>query len=133
MCGIAGICNVNSTSHDQLRADLVSMSQAIKHRGPDDCGTFIDESNHVGLSHNRLSIIELSSLGHQPMRSSNGRFVITFNGEIYNHVHLRLELNSITNESINWCGTCDTESLLEAINVWGVETTLKNVEVCLLF
>src|ERR687889_348390 len=90
MCGIAGI--VGEKSRDA--ALLARMASAIAHRGPDDQGTWLDVEAGVGLANRRLAIIDLSPHGHQPMHSSNGRYVITFNGEIYNHGELRSQLEA---------------------------------------
>jgi asparagine synthase (glutamine-hydrolysing) len=76
----------------------------------------------IGLSHRRLSILDLSPAGHQPMISASGRYVLVFNGEIYNHEDLRGELDVA---GINWRGHSDTETLLEAFDAWGVESTLR--------
>jgi asparagine synthase (glutamine-hydrolysing) len=98
------------------------MGAAIGHRGPDSAGIWMDEKAGIGLSHRRLSILDLSPAGHQPMVSSSGRYVLVFNGEIYNHVDLRSELNSGV---AGWRGHSDTETLLEGFEVWGPEITLK--------
>jgi asparagine synthase (glutamine-hydrolysing) len=96
------------------------MADAITHRGPDDSGVWMDEAAGVALAHRRLSILDLSPAGHQPMLSASGRYVIAFNGEIYNHLELREALTGIA-----WRGHSDTETLLAAFERWGIETTLK--------
>lgn len=90
------------------------------HRGPDDAGVWVDQAAGVALSHRRLAILDLSPAGHQPMTSPSGRYVIVFNGEIYNHLELRESLSGYI-----WRGHSDTETLLAAFENWGVETTLK--------
>ena len=95
------------------------MATALRHRGPDDAGTWADADAGLGLGHARLAILELSPAGHQPMVSVTGRYVITFNGEIYNHLELRKELAG------TWRGHADTETLLAACEAWGLETTLR--------
>ena len=115
MCGLVGIVE----SRDAADAGLVSaMRDRLAHRGPDDAGTWCE--GNVGLGHRRLSIIDLSPEGHQPMISADGRFVIAYNGEIYNFAQLR-EL--LPNRS--WRGHSDTEVLLEAFSAWGIDTTLQ--------
>ncbi|MDP3931620.1 MAG: asparagine synthetase B, partial [Methylococcaceae bacterium] len=99
------------------------MGQAIVHRGPDDGGQWWDADCGIGLSHRRLSILDLSPAGHQPMLSACGRFVIAFNGEIYNHLELRSEIEKTADNQ--WRGHSDTETLLAAFAVWGIEATLK--------
>ena len=81
----------------------------------------------IALSHRRLSIVDLSNAGHQPMISHCGRYVIVFNGEIYNHISIRKELTNLT-KNIKWCGESDTEVLLTAIVFWGIEKTLSKCE-----
>lgn len=105
----------------------MSMGQAIIHRGPDDGGQWWDADAGIGLSHRRLSIVDLSPAGHQPMVSACGRFVIAFNGEIYNHLKLRKELVAFFQgkNCLAWRGHSDTETLLAAIATWGVEAALK--------
>lgn len=95
------------------------MSRKIAHRGPDDWGVWTDAVFGIALSHRRLSVLDLSAAGHQPMVSGSGRFVIAFNGEIYNHLELRKELGEIA-----WRGHSDTETLLAGFDAWGVESTL---------
>ncbi|BFM49625.1 asparagine synthase (glutamine-hydrolyzing) [Marinomonas sp. THO17] len=119
MCGIAGFLG-KSTSPD---IDLSNMVNAIRHRGPDDQGIWFDQSAGIGLAHARLSIVDLSSAGHQPMQSISERYALVFNGEIYNHHLLRTELER--DETRLWRGHSDTETLLAAIEKWGLEATLK--------
>jgi len=111
MCGLCGIIDFNKNPIRQ--ESLEGMLKLLKHRGPDDGGIFID--NHIGLGHVRLSIIDLSSAGHQPMFSEDGRYVIIHNGEVYNYVELKQELVSKYNFSSN----TDTEVILYAFLEWG--------------
>ena len=99
------------------------MTEALHHRGPDAGGTFVDQSAGVALGHRRLAILDLSERGAQPMHSSCGRYVIVFNGEVYNHLAIRRELDEIT--PADWRGTSDTETLLAAFRRWGVAKTLE--------
>ena len=124
MCGIAGIYSKNK-SLDSLNTIAKNMANAISHRGPDDSGLWQKEC--IALSHRRLSIVDLSNAGHQPMISHCGRYVIVFNGEIYNHISIRKELTNL-NKNIKWCGESDTEVLLTAIVFWGIEKTLSKCE-----
>jgi asparagine synthase (glutamine-hydrolysing) len=104
------------------------MGCAIEHRGPDDAGSWSDVDSGIGIVHRRLSILDLSSAGHQPMVSVSGRFVIAFNGEIYNHLDLREELERVGAGSTavgKWRGHSDTETLLAGIERWGVKLALK--------
>lgn len=100
------------------------MGSVTNHRGPDDFGVWYDEEVGLGLAHNRLSIIDLSPAGHQPMLSDDGRYVIAFNGEIYNHLALRRELDACQ-QPTNWQGSSDTETLLQCFSRWGIGNTLK--------
>ena len=121
MCGIAGILTL-------ARIDEQSVARMIRplaHRGPDDDGIWIDEDAGIGLGHRRLAIVDLSPAGHQPMLSANGRYVLTFNGEIYNHPELKLALEKAgAVPEGGWRGHSDTELFLEAIATWGLEETL---------
>lgn len=123
MCGIVGIWN-DKKSNDEIYDCLSRMIDVIVHRGPDDGDVWLDENMHLGLGHRRLSIIELSIAGHQPMHSSCKRYTIVFNGEIYNHLEIRSKLLKLDN-SINWRGSSDTETLLESVRLVGIEETLK--------
>lgn len=118
MCGIAGVID-RRTAKDATLARLQVMLDSIRHRGPDDHGTWASPADGVALGHRRLSILELSAAGHQPMVSACGRFVIVFNGEIYNHLELRKSLRT------DWRGHSDTETLLACISQRGVEQALQ--------
>lgn len=124
MCGIAGFVGGDWPSHGNIVATLARMGRSIAHRGPDHSDLWFDEGSRVGFAHNRLSIIDLSSAGDQPMASATGRYVIVYNGEIYNHEILRNELSEIA-AAPNWRGHSDTETLLAAIETWGVAGALR--------
>ncbi len=124
MCGIAGFLVSVSRPCDQLEDILNRMISAITHRGPDDEGVWADAEMGIALAHRRLSILDLSPAGHQPMLSGGGRYVIAFNGEIYNHGELRDQLQS-SGAAPAWRGHSDTETLLAGFEHWGVESTLK--------
>jgi asparagine synthase (glutamine-hydrolysing) len=134
MCGITGFIQSGDFTLDAAKAIATKMADAIAHRGPDDAGVWLDDRAGLALAHQRLSIVDLSPAGHQPMMSAAGKYVIVFNGEIYNHQELRLELEKLSkvNASVNdgvfeihWRGHSDTETLLAAFEVWGIEATLK--------
>ncbi len=120
MCGIAGFLDPGlrwgSENIDKLAE---AMASTIAHRGPDDCGSWVDRHAGVAFGHRRLAIVDVSPAGHQPMSSFNDRFVTVFNGEIYNHRELRRELGERA-----WRGHSDTETLLAAIECWGLRKTL---------
>lgn len=118
MCGLAGMLVAGGMTHGDFDA-LEAMNAAIHHRGPDQSGTFADSPAGIGLAHRRLSILDLSDSGRQPMESASGRYVIAYNGEIYNFASLREELAGYPFHS----GT-DTEVLLAGIEAWGVRRTL---------
>lgn len=119
MCGLAGVLGRGSGSRELLAA----MAASLAHRGPDDEGIWTDEAAGVGLAHRRLSIVDLSPMGHQPMRSADGRFTIAYNGEVYNHAAIRAELDA--SRTTLWRGHSDTETLIEAIAAWGIGATLE--------
>jgi asparagine synthase (glutamine-hydrolysing) len=121
MCGIVGVYSVAGSSSDSLAANLRRMADAIAHRGPDDQGIWTDAVAGIGLGHRRLSIVDLSPLGHQPMSSRSGRYTITYNGEIYNYRELRAELITLGHA---FRSTSDTEVLLAAIDQWGFRQAL---------
>ena len=123
MCGIAGVLDVTS-SREQLERNAVMMADSLAYRGPDDHGLWSDHEAGVALTHRRLSIVDLSPAGHQPMVSADGRFVITYNGEIYNFQELRPELEA---RGVKFRGHSDTEIMLEAFAAYGVEATVKRL------
>lgn len=120
MCGLVGFYNPAGLANPNCHEIATAMADSIFHRGPDDSGTWIDRPAGIALAHRRLSILDLSPAGHQPMISASGRYVIVFNGEIYNHLDLRKELSSIS-----WRGHSDTETLLASIEAWGVTKALQ--------
>lgn len=125
MCGVTGYFGYGDwVDADQPHATLVRMAGAISSRGPDDSGAWRDCELGIGLAHRRLSILDLSPAGHQPMHSSSGRFVVAFNGEIYNHGELRRDLEGRGRAS-SWSGHSDTETVLAGFDAWGIEETLQ--------
>lgn len=125
MCGIAGFLGAppGATATERI-ALLGRMGDRILHRGPDHGGVWSDPDAGIGVVHRRLAIVDLSPAGHQPMASASGRWVLAFNGEIYNHLELRERLEA-AGEAPPWRGRSDTETLLAAIEAWGVATTLR--------
>lgn len=122
MCGIAGFWDAGhrlggASGHEVLRR----MTQAIRYRGPDDEGHYQQADVGIALGHRRLSIVDLSPEGHQPMASSSGRYVMVFNGEVYNHNRLRPELHAA---GFSFRGHSDTEVMLAAVEHWGLEAAL---------
>jgi len=127
MCGIGGFFAPEGQAGISLESIARDMAQKMVHRGPDDGGVWTDPSSGLALAHRRLAIIDLSSAGHQPMASSCGRYVIVFNGEIYNHLAMREELaaQGYSQNAQSWRGHSDTETLLTAIAAWGMEQALR--------
>lgn len=121
MCGFAGFYSPLYPIKNSTEI-LTAMADEILHRGPDDGGVWVSECETVGFSHRRLAIVDLSPAGHQPMISSTGRYVIAFNGEIYNHLELRKQLEQEVN--CCWRGHSDTETLLKGFDVWGIKATI---------
>lgn len=124
MCGIVGLFR-SSVATDSFQSELMGMISTLDHRGPDDHGSWIDSKLGVGLGHRRLAVIDLSPLGHQPMLSACSRYVMVFNGEIYNHLELRKELEKAGVRTA-WRGHSDTETLLSCIVAWGLRKTLDH-------
>lgn len=122
MCGIAGI--FGAAGGDDPAARVRVMISKLVHRGPDDWGVWTDDDWGVSLGHRRLSILDLSPQGHQPMLSASGRYVVAFNGEIYNFSELRDELQ-VSGSAPRWRGRSDTEVFLAAIDAWGLEQSLR--------
>lgn len=119
MCGIAGIMG---SSVDEVQSSVCQMVAAIRYRGPDDSGVWCDERMGIGLGHARLSILDLSAEGHQPMLSSSGRYVLSYNGEVYNFAELRTELE-VAGGMVR--GHSDTAVMLAAFEAWGVEKSIR--------
>jgi asparagine synthase (glutamine-hydrolysing) len=122
MCGITGI--LARPEVKSLEYSVGRMTDALYHRGPDDTGIWVERAAGIALGHRRLSILDLSTAGHQPMVSAGGRYVIAFNGEIYNHFELR-QAPRESSHGLVWRGHSDTETLLAAFEYWGVEETLR--------
>jgi asparagine synthase (glutamine-hydrolysing) len=125
MCGIAGFLTGNSTGIARELAEVsAAMNACLQHRGPDDHGVWIDEECGIALAHRRLSILDLSPAGHQPMVSADGRYVIIYNGEVYSHQPIAAEL---TARGHKFNGHSDTEVILNAFAANGIEPTLKRM------
>lgn len=124
MCGLAGILTTRGDRRATLAAAVTRLRTPLRHRGPDDDGEFVDADAGVGLGFQRLSILDLSAAGHQPMRSASGRFVIAFNGEVYNHRALRAELSAA---GAGFRGHSDTEVILAAVERWGIRGALPRM------
>lgn len=122
MCGLAGFFSTRNLGRDAMQAIASRMTDAIVHRGPDDSGVWVDPTAGVALGFRRLSIVDLSALGHQPMVSASGRFTIVFNGEVYNHVSLRRELEAC---GCRFRGHSDTEVILAAFEQWGIRRAVR--------
>jgi asparagine synthase (glutamine-hydrolysing) len=124
MCGVVGFVATKNGSATEQRHIASVMADQVRHRGPDDYGFWSDEAKGIVLAHRRLAILDLSRTGHQPMHSSTGRYVLAFNGEIYNHLALREELEALGSAPV-WNGRSDTESLLAGFDTWGIRETVK--------
>lgn len=121
MCGLSGFLRGQGTSNEQLEL-VVRMTNRIVHRGPDSAGYWQDAQSGIALGHRRLAIVDLSLAGSQPMMSISGRYVIAYNGEIYNHMDCRRDLAPF---NFQWRGNSDTETLLAGFDAWGIEATVK--------
>lgn len=119
MCGFAGLLGEGDSPIVERMLDT------IVHRGPDDWGCWFDANRRIGLGHRRLSVVDLSPAGHQPMSSSSGRFVMAFNGEVYNHLQIRKQLEQAHGQPIEWLGHSDTETLLAGFDIWGIQGTIE--------
>ena len=125
MCGIAGILDpTSSTASDRLAALAATMASTLVHRGPDDSGVWVDADAGVALGHKRLAVVDLGAGGSQPMISSSGRWVMAYNGEVYNHLDVRRQLEQV---GTVFRSTSDSEVLVAAVDRWGVDRAL---EVC---
>ncbi len=126
MCGITGLWRPQGGSAAALEAQARAMADALAHRGPDDAGTWSDAAAGLALGHRRLSILDVSASGHQPMLSADGRYVLCYNGEAYNFAGLRARLEGEA-AAPAWRGRSDTEVLLAAFSAWGIEATLARI------
>lgn len=124
MCGITGCLQPDGMRADEARCAVMAMAETLRHRGPDDSGVWVDPDAGLALGFRRLSIIDLTPTGRQPMESASGRFVIVFNGEIYNFHELRREL---VRRGIRFRGRSDTEVLLAVLETWGVPDALPRL------
>ncbi|MFD2754734.1 asparagine synthase (glutamine-hydrolyzing) [Comamonas terrae] len=137
MCGFVGFLTAGQWARDEVAPGLLErMAETIVHRGPDSAGYWHDAAGGIALGHRRLAIVELSPAGAQPMRSACGRYVMAFNGEIYNHLDLRRQLGTKEHShpsplaggedgNAGWRGHSDTETLLAGFSVWGLRATLE--------
>jgi len=125
MCGIVGLLSLESCTNDFYHNVISAMASSMVHRGPDDSGRWVDASAGIALGHQRLAVVELSCHGAQPMLSHSGRYVISYNGEIYNHMEIRQRLQAHCHAK--FVSGSDTETLLAAIDAWGVVETLKSL------
>ena len=124
MCGFAGFWSAPRTDSAQLTQQVQTMADSIRHRGPDDSGCWVDASAGIAFGFRRLSILDLTSAGHQPMLSPTGRHTVMFNGEIYNHRELRQQLSAAGH---TFRGHGDTEVLCAGFDEWGIEPTLRRL------
>ena len=123
MCGITGFLDLSKQlNNDELRVEVARMAETIRHRGPDDYGSWVNEESGIAMGFRRLAILDLSETGRQPMISINGRYVIVFNGEVYNFAELRQELENLGH---TFRGRSDTEVMLAAICEWDVKSAVK--------
>ncbi len=128
MCGIAGFFQRGGFVPEAAKVSAYRMADAIEYRGPDSAGVWLESSFGIALAHRRLAIIDLSPAGHQPMLSHSKRYAFTFNGEIYNHLQVRREIENRSPTPVPWQGRSDTETLLTCIDHLGVEDTLQRVD-----
>ena len=126
MCGITGLWCADSVAEGTAREWIDRMTATLVHRGPDASGSFFDRESGVGFGHRRLSIVDLSDAGRQPMWSRSGRHCITYNGEVYNAPEIRADLER-DGFRIDWRGSSDTEVVLEAIEALGLERALRTI------
>jgi len=125
MCGLTGFLKADSFHpREELMRRVARMSLTLAHRGPNDAGHWCDPAHGIALGHRRLAVIDVSAAGHQPMPSPSGRYVIVFNGEIYNHLLLRQELDAQMHP-VPWRGGSDTETLLAGFEHWGIHATVE--------
>ncbi len=124
MCGIAGFLDRANCMANDIRDRIAQMTGSLVHRGPDAHGLWTDPEAGIALGHRRLSIVDLSAAGSQPMASANGRWITVYNGELYNTAELRTEIER-ANPAVHWRGHSDTEVILEGVALWGVAPTIE--------
>src|SRR5215203_3100419 len=124
MCGIAGFLDRANCMANDIRNRIAQMTGSLVHRGPDAHGLWTDPEGGIALGHRRLSIVDLSAAGSQPMASANGRWITVYNGELYNTAELRTEIER-ANPAVHWRGHSDTEVILEGVALWGVAPTIE--------
>ncbi len=122
MCGIAGVITKSSLTRQELETKSLKITNTLEHRGPDDCGVWVDENAGVAFGQRRLSILDLSPLGHQPMLSEDKNLVIVYNGEVYNFKEIK---DQLIPHGYKFKGGSDTEVILAAIHFWGLEAAVK--------
>ena len=123
MCGFVGFFNDHNLSIESFQKTI----NTLEHRGPDDSGNWVDLDKKLFLGHRRLSVLDTSKSGSQPMQSSNKRYVIVYNGEIYNHLEIREQIEKKSKDPIIWKSSSDTETLIESISLLGIEATLDKI------
>jgi asparagine synthase (glutamine-hydrolysing) len=123
MCGITGFINSDEMHNDVMQSVINKMTESLGHRGPDGHGVWIDNEKNIALGHRRLSIIDLTTHGAQPMTSNCKRYSLVYNGEIYNYSEIKKELDEI--ENIDWQSNSDTEVVLYAVKYWGLENAIN--------
>ena len=127
MCGIVGFLGGDFTNDQSTIALLKGMSDQLEKRGPDSAGIWVDSSSEVALGHRRLAVVDLSDAGHQPMSSCSDRYIMTYNGEIYNSAEIRNDLTEARLQP-KWRGHSDTETLLAGFDAWGVKETITRAK-----
>ena len=128
MCGLTGFVSFTSSDVTYLHSSINEMLNTLYHRGPDSQGLWVDVNQGLAFGHCRLAIQDLTNTGHQPMTSNSNRFVMVFNGEIYNHLNLRKEIERegyLTQST--WRGHSDTETILAGFDAWGIEATVDKM------
>ena len=126
MCGVLGFVTKNNDNINYYTHLIKDLNLVLDHRGPDSRNFLISDNKMVYIGHTRLSIQDLSINGSQPMQINNGKFIISYNGEIYNHYDLRKRLDNT--DKYNWKSSCDTETLLLCFEKWGIDKTLNNLD-----
>ena len=125
MCGFFGLQSYELDTNEKVSVSKNAIKM-LNSRGPDFNDTALDDNNNLVFCHNRLSVLDLSATGNQPMKSASGNLLMIYNGEIYNHANIREELKN-SNNFVNWKGTSDTETLIQAVEIWGLEKTLRKI------